>query len=331
MSAQNTTNEQTVSWNVDGMPVEATLTLPVGPGPFPAVVFVAGSGPTDRNWNTPLIPGTNGSASQLARALTEKGFATLRYDKRASGPHAAENLPKLAGKISAQGHVDEIAGGVELLAGREDVDPAHIFALTNSEGAVHAINYQNGSPRHPFAALVLTAPPGRPIGDVAHSQVAAQLLPVPGGEKILAVYDAAIADFLAGREVEIDPDLPEGLRQMLQAVTMPVNQPFSRELWMYDAPKELVKVDVPVLVVIGKKDIQVDFQTDGAVLQKLAGTHPNITVRFTENANHVLKHEDLPRSEITAAQAMNTYSAEGIPLDEETVSLITGWLESQLS
>ena len=72
-----------VSWQVDEIDVEASLTRPAGDGPFPAIIMVAGSGPTDRNWNTPLIPGTNGSAALLAQALTAQGFITLRYDKRA--------------------------------------------------------------------------------------------------------------------------------------------------------------------------------------------------------------------------------------------------------
>ena len=57
-----------------------------------AVVFVAGSGPTDRNWCSPLLPGTNGSGKLLAEALASQGFVTLRYDKLASGPHVKENI-----------------------------------------------------------------------------------------------------------------------------------------------------------------------------------------------------------------------------------------------
>ncbi len=67
MSTQNIANEQTVTWDVEGIPVEGTLTLPVGSGPFPAVVFVAGSGPTDRNWNSPLIPGSTAAAARWPR------------------------------------------------------------------------------------------------------------------------------------------------------------------------------------------------------------------------------------------------------------------------
>jgi hypothetical protein len=107
--------ETRVSWLVDEIEVHATLTVPCGTGPFPAVLMVAGSGPTDRNWNTPLIPGANGSAALLAHVLNDAGFVTLRYDKRATGPNAKENMARLAGKISMQGHVDELAGGKQLL------------------------------------------------------------------------------------------------------------------------------------------------------------------------------------------------------------------------
>ena len=65
MASENLFNERPVSWAVDEIEVHATLTRPAGEGPFPAVIFVAGSGPTDRNWNTPLIPGTNGSGARI--------------------------------------------------------------------------------------------------------------------------------------------------------------------------------------------------------------------------------------------------------------------------
>src|SRR5512139_3793047 len=123
MSIQSNDHAEQVSWKVDDIDVEATLTRPSGDGPFPAIAMVAGSGPTDRNWNSPLIPGINGSAALLAQVLTEQNFITLRYDKRASGPHVQENMPKMLGKISMESHRAELAGGVQLLAARSDIDP----------------------------------------------------------------------------------------------------------------------------------------------------------------------------------------------------------------
>lgn len=156
-----------------------------------------------------MIPGTNGSGALLAQVLTENGFITLRYDKRAAGPNAQENAKRMAGKISMQGHLKELAGGVNLLASRQDVDSSHIFALTNSEGCVHAINYQTQSPKLPFAGMVLTSAFARPAGELARSQIAAQLEAISGGENLLSAYDFAIDDFTTGLPVQVDEHLPE--------------------------------------------------------------------------------------------------------------------------
>src|SRR5512142_662953 len=110
-----------VSWSLDATTVYGTLVRPSGVVPFPAVVMVAGSGPTDRDWNTPLLPGTNGSARLLAEALAQAGIASLRYDKRPSGPHLQENMQAIIGKISMQSHLDELTGAVGTLASQDDV------------------------------------------------------------------------------------------------------------------------------------------------------------------------------------------------------------------
>src|SRR3984893_17893688 len=187
-----------VTWPMDETTVYGTLVRPSGPGPFPAVVMVAGSGPTDRDWNSPLLPGSNGSARLIAEALARAGIASLRYDKRASGPHARENVPLLIGKMSMQSHVDELAGAVRVMASQADTHHGRIFALANSEGTLHALNYQLHSPEIPFAGLVLIGPPGRAVGAVARSQLAAQAAHIPNGEALLALYDAGIARFQAG-------------------------------------------------------------------------------------------------------------------------------------
>jgi hypothetical protein len=49
--------DELAQWRVDSIPVYATVTRPVKGGPLPAVCLVAGSGPTDRDWNSALLPG----------------------------------------------------------------------------------------------------------------------------------------------------------------------------------------------------------------------------------------------------------------------------------
>ena len=78
--------------------------------------MVAGSGPTDRDWTSPLLPGSIGSARLLAQALARAGIVSLRYDKRVSDPHGRENLPALIGTLSMQSHVDELAEAVRTVA-----------------------------------------------------------------------------------------------------------------------------------------------------------------------------------------------------------------------
>ncbi len=55
-----------------------TLTMPAGPGRFPAVVLVHGSGPNDRDETF----GPNKTFKDLALGLASRGVAVLRYDKR---------------------------------------------------------------------------------------------------------------------------------------------------------------------------------------------------------------------------------------------------------
>ena len=318
-----------VSWRMGATTVTGTLLKPDGSGPFPGVVTVAGSGPTDRDWISPLLPGTNGSARLIAEALERSGFASLRYDKRVTGPHARENMQVLMGKVSMQSHVDELAAAVEMLTKHVYIGRDRIFALANSEGTLHALNYQLHNPAIPLAGLVLIGPPGRPVGVVARAQLATQAAAVPNGDALLALYDEAIARFLAGEPVAPDPALPEGVQMLLRALETPANLPFARELWVADASPLLAQVDVPVLVVIGKKDLQVDWQADGEPLQRAAAGNEDVTFLFPEDANHVLKYEPRPRAELAPAEIANSYNGPETHLDPLAMAEILAWLAAR--
>ena len=315
-----------VSWQLDAIAMAATRLAPDGDGLFAGVVMVAGSGPTDRDWNSPLLPGARGSAKLIAEVLAQAGFVSLRYDKRASGPHAQENALALLGKLSMQSHLEELAAAVGALADSPHVRRERIFAVASSEGTLHALNYQLGQPSIPLAGLVLIGPPGRSVGEVAHAQLAEQASHVPNGEDLLRRYDAAVADFFPGRPLVTDPVLPKGVQDVLLSLTAPANQPFARELWLADAASLLPRVSAPTLVVIGKKDIQVDWQADGEPLQRAARGHPNVTFAFPEEANHVLKHEPRPRAELRHGDVLANYNGPEAQLDPEAMQLILDWL-----
>jgi pimeloyl-ACP methyl ester carboxylesterase len=232
----------------------------------------------------------------------------------------------LIGKISMQSHVDELAGAVRNMASQVYVRDGRIYALTNSEGALHALNYQLRSPAIPFAGLVLTGPPGRAVGTVARSQLAAQAAGVPNGDALLALYNAAITRFLAGEPLAPDPALPQGVQMLLQSLSNPANLPFARDLWTADAATLLGQVDVPVLIIIGKKDIQVDWQADGEPLKRAAAGRADVTFLFPEHANHVLKQELRPRSVLVPAEIADSYNGPDTRLDPQVLAGILAWL-----
>jgi pimeloyl-ACP methyl ester carboxylesterase len=316
-----------VTWPLGETTVGATLTRPEGDGPFPAVVFVAGSGPTDRDWTSPLLPGRNGSAALLADELTRAGYATLRYDKRFTGPFAQQNMPLLLGNVTFQSHVDELASAVAYLVAQPGIDPAQVFVLANSEGTLHAMNYQNGDPATPFAGLILTGAPGRPLSEVLRQQISENVLSAePNRDELLTLWDEAIAAFLTGETAELDPSLPDVAQQTFAGLTAPANQPFSAELLAAQPAELLAAIAAPTLVIIGQKDIQIDWQADGAVLEAAAGD--NVTFSYPANANHVLKLEEKAVEELTAADGA-TYNAADRVLEPETLQIILGWLAEQ--
>ena len=316
-----------VEWKIGSTTVYGTLVKPTGAGPFPGVVMAAGSGPTDRDWNSPLLPGTNGSAKLIAESLAEAGIASLRYDKRASGVHAAENMQVLFGKMSMDSHLEEFAGAVRALVEDSNIDPHRIFGLGNSEGTLHVLNYDLSSPTLMLAGLILTGAPGRSVGDVAHFQLASQASLIPNGDALLALYDEAVQRFLAGEPTAPAPELPDGVKDLLHSLESPANLPFARELWTTDGASLIEKVNKPILVVIGKKDIQVDWQADGKLLEKAVASKNDVEFFYPEEANHGLKHEPKARQELLAAEVMANYNAEGQVLDPQTMSTMVSWIK----
>ncbi|WP_405064440.1 lysophospholipase [Kribbella sp. NBC_01505] len=316
-----------VAWELDGIRMEGTVVRPAGDGPFAGVVMVAGSGPTDRDWCSPLLPGTNGSARLLAEAFADAGIASMRYDKRASGPHVMDNVAQLVGKLSMQSHVDELSAATRAFAAEPSVDPSRIVGLGNSEGTLQVLRYATSVQPIPFVGIVLAAPPGRPIRDVLMSQLALQAAQIPDGAELLPLVRAAADRYTAGRPMDPDPRLPDSVRQVLMSFEVPANLPLARELWSESATDRLPQVEIPTLVLIGGNDVQVDLHADGDPLQAAAAGSTNVTFAFPPRANHVLKHDPRTPPQV-AASAGNEYNADGTTLDPEALAVILTWLRN---
>ncbi|WP_308468553.1 alpha/beta hydrolase family protein [Rathayibacter soli] len=316
-----------VTWQLDGISMEGTLVRPDGAGPFPTVVLVAGSGPTDRDWCSPLLPGNNGSGRLFADAFARAGIASLRYDKRASGPHARENVPKLIGKVSMRSHLDELVAAVDVLSQWDFVDSARIAGLGNSEGTLHVLHYATSIQAVPFVGVVLAAPPGRPVQAVLLSQLTTQSAQVPRGAELMAKVEEAAARYSVGQPMDVDAAVPDSVKMVLASFEAPVNLPLARELWVESACESLAKLQIPALVLIGGNDVQIDIRADGDPLQNAARGLANVSFAFPPHANHVFKEDPRSRVEVVAAPG-GSYNDPDTRLDPESLEVILGWLEA---
>jgi dienelactone hydrolase len=315
---------------LDGITMEGTVVRPDGDGPFPAVVLVAGSGPTDRDWCSPLLPGSNGSGRLFAEAFARAGVASLRYDKRASGRHTIENVMKLTGTLSMQSHLDELVAAVRVLAESDFVDSSRIVGLGNSEGALHVLHYATSTQDVPFVGIVLAAPPGRPIETVLLTQLALQSTQIPGMAELMPKVEEAAARYSAGEPMNPDPGLPDSVRMVLASFEAPANLPLARELWVESTCDSLPKVQIPMLVLIGERDLQIDVHADGDPLREAAAGMTNVTFAFPPHANHVFKEETRDLAEVIASPG-NGYNMPNTHLDPESVKTILTWLGTTLN
>ena len=91
--------------------LEGSLFIPDGENPKVSLI-IAGSGPTDRNGNNPMM--TNNSLKMLATALAENGIASLRYDKRGIGKSANAGLSE--SDLRFEHYVQDAKGWIDFLS-----------------------------------------------------------------------------------------------------------------------------------------------------------------------------------------------------------------------
>ncbi|MBW2736831.1 MAG: DUF3887 domain-containing protein, partial [Deltaproteobacteria bacterium] len=122
-------DEQEITFGQDPWKLPATLTMPKGRGPFPAVVLVHGSGPNNRDERVGAIR----VFKDIAWGLASKGIAVFRYDKRTlvHGKKIAANSKAFTLKEET---VDDGVAAVEFLQKRAKINAKRIYLLGHSLG-----------------------------------------------------------------------------------------------------------------------------------------------------------------------------------------------------
>jgi len=115
-------------------PLFGTLELPADSFGTAVALIIAGSGPTDRDGNSTLLPGKNNSLKYLAEGLLGEGIATLRYDKRLIGESTSDELTEEDLRFDT--YVADAELWVDYLRQRFDLP---VFLIGHSEGSLIAL------------------------------------------------------------------------------------------------------------------------------------------------------------------------------------------------
>ena len=316
-----------------GYSLPSTIALPAGDAAAPCVVFFAGSGPTDRDWTSPLLPGRNGSGAQLAVELQGRGVGSIRFDKVGSGV----NMPKSAapadlamlGVLSVAHYVDEAIAAFDELANRDRCGP--VFLLGHSEGSIHASSAaiaRQADPR--FGGLISLSGPSRSILDTAIEQIRTM--------RMKAGADAAVVDLalLGFRAALLRPDAPEPDLSALpeavglwQATHAPTQQGVARELILVDPLVALHAYRRRALVVSAANDAQVPGSDADAIFAALASDMADKTRVTIADANHVYKSETRSPSTISQGEIIAGYADDDHPLAAGIVDAIVDFVTAR--
>ncbi len=296
-----------------GIKLAGTLTVPKGPGPFPAAIFVSGSGGQDRDETMLGHKPFQVLADQLARL----GIATLRYDDRGVG---LSNGDQATG--TSKDFANDAEGAVRFLKTAANIKRNKIGFIGHSEGAL--IAPMVAARNLDVAFVVMLAGPGVPGKDVILKQSEAIMKAMKASPaeikksrdsqlKIIAAVDAVVRKnpskpdpikLVAALKKETDAliaALPladrieaQKNRAMVDAQVQQFATPWFRYFLNYDPRTALRKVKVPVLVMNGDKDLQVIASQNIPEVEKALRTGGNkrVTVRLMPGLNHLFQHTE---------------------------------------
>lgn len=240
----------------------ATLTLPKGDGPFPALVLVHGSGAHDRDETI----GPNKPFKDLALGLASRGVAVLRYVKRTK--QHGELMFKAKDSITVKEEVTEDAiAAVDFLRHTEHIDPKRIFVLGHSLGGMLAPSIGKADPQ--IAGLISLAGASRPLDEVIVEQTTYILSVSPD----LPEAQKKVLSDLRQKSIDL---MKQDLTKDIPGDKLPLGMPvgYWRSIKEIDPPAIALKLTMPLLILQGGSDYQVtkkDFERWKSVLADRKG------------------------------------------------------------
>lgn len=279
--------------------LSATLTLPEGKGPYPAVVLISGSGPQDRNeelfYHKPFMV--------IADYLTRNGFAVLRFDDRGTAKSTGDYKTAAINEFASDAYA-----AFTFLKNYPGVNPAKVGLIGHSEGGMIAPLLASQHPE--IAFIILMAGPGI-RGDqllLLQSELIYKNAKVPANalktdqetkKKAFAVIlsesdTAKIRTKIKKIYSKVDESdlLQLGMKKsQIDLVVKQYTTPELLSIIRFDPCPVLKKVKCPVLALDGDKDMQVPSKQNLKAVQTCLaeGGNTNVTIKELWYLNHLFQ------------------------------------------
>lgn len=277
---------------------------PVARAKAPVVLIVPGSGPTDRDGNSPL--GIKAAPYRLlAEGLAQQGVASVRIDKR--GMFGSAGAIPDPNDVTIGAYAGDVMNWIAVI--RAKTGARCVWVLGHSEGALVALVVAQDR-KSGICGLILLAGAGRPLGTVLMDQLRAN----PANAPLLPAAEKAVANLSAGKRVD-----PTELPQPLLPLFHPSVQGFLIDAFGRDPARLIATVRKPILILQGDRDIQVGV--DDA--KRLAAAQPSARLQILADTNHVLK--TVTRNDRQAN--VITYTNPDLPLAAGVVGAIVTFLK----
>jgi uncharacterized protein len=251
-----------------------TLALPAGDGPFPVVILLGGSGPTDRDSTV----GANTPLRDIAQGLASAGVATLRYDKRpAVYPQA------FAGEVFTlqEEYVEDALNAISLVQGYDEIDTEQVYVLGHSLGGEAAPRVATQS--DDVAGLILAAPSAVPLHETLLRQVR-YLAEIDGEVTEQEQAQLNAIEGFKGQVDALDATLDE---ETASTYALGVPLGYWVDLRETDPVALTADLEMPVLIVQGARDYQVTVEGDLMRWREGLEDEEDVTINVYDALNHI--------------------------------------------
>lgn len=293
ITGQSVYPEQTITI---GTHVDGTLMIPEGNQTKDLVIFIGGSGPTDRDGNQPMMQ--NNGFKFLAQGLFDNGIASFRYDKR-----VVKALKKGQFDESSARFDDFISDALEVLAFFKPAPEFHrLIVLGHSQGSLVGML----AAKDHADAFISIAGAGQEIDDVIIDQLNWQ---APN------LADAARQAFDDLRANGVTTNYPAPLASIFR----PSLQGFISNWMAYNPQTAIADLAMPILIINGTRDMQVQISEAEA----LHGAAESSDFLLIDNMNHVLKvvsDDGLENSK--------TYNDPNLPVAPKLIDAIVSFIKA---